>query len=163
MSKTKIEILVIMKPMLYNGYKETKKHDIKVNKAMISATYHNSSSIKVFLFFWKKIKSNWVPYLGIQKKNTSKIQIESTSRPALEIIIFHVCCTHQISDKMCTCTRNLDVYRFSHSHEIYLLQSKTKYMHILILYICFHTCSCIHSPIVSIEYKKRWVWYHPFQ
>ena len=59
----------------------------------------------------------------------------------LETIIFHyVYCMHQISDTMCT--GNLDVYRLSYSHEIYLLQSKTNYMHMFILYICFQTCSC---------------------
>ena len=49
------------------------------------------------------------------------------TRSAREIIIFHyLYCTHQISDTMCT--GNLDVYRLCHSHEIYLLESKTKYM-----------------------------------
>ena len=57
---------------------------------------------------------------------------------------------HQIPDTMCT--GNLHVYRLSYSHEIYLLQSKTKYMHMSIIYICFQTCSCTQSPIVSIEY-----------
>ena len=62
-----------------------------------------------------------------KKKKKKKIR-------ALGIIIFHyVYCTHQMSDTMCA--GNLDVYRFSHSHKIYLLQSKTKYMHMLVLYI----------------------------
>ena len=48
-------------------------------------------------------------------------------------------------------TGNFDMYRLSHSHEN-LLQSKTKYMHMLILYICFQTCSYMQSHIVSKEY-----------
>ena len=64
--------------------------------------------------------------------------------------MFHyVYYTHRISDTICT--GNWDIYRLSHSHEIYLLQSKTKYMHMLILYICVQTCSCIQCPIVSLE------------
>ena len=37
----------------------------------------------------------------------------------------------------------------SHSHEVL---AKTKYMHMLMLYICFQVCSYIQSHIVSIEY-----------
>ena len=89
-------------------------------------------------------------YLFTGMKETWK-GILTTFNSALEIIIFHyVYCTHQISDTMYTV--NLHVYRLSYSHKIYLLQSKTKYMHMLILYICFQTCSCTQSPIVSIEY-----------
>ena len=53
---------------------------------------------------------------------------------ALEIMIFHyVYCMIQISDTLCT--GNLDVYRLSHSHEIYLLQSKTNYVLIYVLFV----------------------------
>ena len=39
--------------------------------------------------------------------------------------------------------RNLDVYTFSHSHEIYLLQPKVNRLISLILYVCFQTLNYI--------------------
>ena len=102
------------------------------------------------------MKRTFIETMGMNRKtfmHTPSVKTDLSDSPALEIIIFHyVYCTHQISDTIYMYTGNLDVYRLSHSHEIYLLQSKTKYMHMLMLYICFQTCSCIHSHIVSIEY-----------
>ena len=65
-------------------------------------------------------------------------QYPSNFGAGLEINSFHyVYCTHQISDTVCT--GNLDVCTLSHSHEIYLLQSKVNRLINLILYTYFQT------------------------
>ena len=52
-------------------------------------------------------------------------------------------CTHQMSDIVFT--GNLDVYTLSHSHEIYLFQSKTNYVDLI--YIRFQTSVHVYRAL----------------